>query len=250
MDAELTKVKEAAAKHKSDNAAVVAASVAADLAVAALEDATGGTDGVTAAENALAAKVALTDAAEEAVKTQRTRLEALITAKRTQDQEEAYWGERVNTANELIQTTTDAETDAQTLLSRAEEQVSTRSWLFEVLREIDATAYATGCNTVSKPCALIEDTTNSNMLTTSVWQWPTAGNCDYTESNNGQTTNHACPILGLEGANAGLVQSTTAARGTAAVQNGAAATKLYLAYVNADYTVSDLASALSTYETW
>jgi len=147
LDAELTKVKEAAAKHKSDNAAVVAASVAADLAVAALEDATGGTDGVTAAENALAAKVALTDAAEEAVKTQRTRLEALITAKRTQDQEEAYWGERVNTANELIQTTTDAETDAQTLLSRAEEQVSTRSWLFEVLREIDATAYATGCNT-------------------------------------------------------------------------------------------------------
>lgn len=49
---------------------------------------------------------------------------------------------------------------------------------------------------------------------------------------------HNCNVLGLKGASAGLIQSNTAAKGTARVTGASPAepTELYLAFENADYT--------------
>jgi hypothetical protein len=56
--------------------------------------------------------------------------------------------------------------------------------------------------------------------------------------------NHTCTILGLSGTSVGLVQSATAAKGT--IAGVGAATELYLAYQNADYTYVSSATQLSS----
>lgn len=139
----------AAALHKSTNAAIVSAFEDAEAKVQALVAASGGTDQTAAKQGILDGVVADTTAAEGAVATQRARIEALIEAKRTQDQEEALWGERVTTANNAVLAATTAKSDADTALTEAQEQVTTRSWLFETLGAIDATSYAAACNTGS-----------------------------------------------------------------------------------------------------
>lgn len=97
----------------------------------------------------------------------------------------------------------------------------------------------------------------------SLWAWPAAGNCDYTDGGA-----KLCPILGISGNSAGLVQSAATALGTARVTGDtpAAPTNLYAAYETADYTYvssstqhdfgsgnvdsSPLLIALDIYEKW
>jgi hypothetical protein len=110
---------EAAEKHTSDNAAFVQAAVDAEATVDALVIAAGGSDETAAKQLLLDAVVADTTAAEGAVATQRARIEALIEAKRTQDQEQALWGERVATAQTGIETATTAKETADAALLEA-----------------------------------------------------------------------------------------------------------------------------------
>lgn len=179
-----------------------------------------------------------TTQAEEAVDAQRANVEMLVKAKRTQDQEEALWSERVTAATTARDAAQTAKDDATAAVTEAKEQVTTRSWLFEVLGQIDATSYASACNSGSNPeCALLE-TTPLASTSSSTWAWPTSGNCNYTTGSGASAATHNCLILGLQGTSAGLIQSATAAKGTARVTTGtpAAPTELYLAYETADYT--------------
>jgi hypothetical protein len=204
----------------------------------------GGTDGTLAAQNALNLKTADTTAAETAVDTQRGRVEVLITAKRTQDQEEALWSERVTAAQAAVQTATDAKAVADQAVVDATSQVTTRSWLFEVLAHIDTTAWAAACNSGSNPrCQLGETARASNSQST--WAWP--AQCDYVTGSGLTAVTFKCTILGLSGTGAGLVQSAAAAKGVARVTTGtpAAPTELFAAYETGDYTYVSSATQLS-----
>lgn len=171
----------------------------------------------------------------------------MITAKRTQDLEEARWTERVATATTAESAATTAKATATAAVTEAKEQVSTRSWLFEVLTHIKVTDYASACNSGSNPvCALSETAKDA---TTSTWTWPAAGNCNYVVGSGLSAVTHNCLIKGLTGpSSAGLTQAATAAKGTARVTGtGAAApTELYLAYEGADYTYTSSATQLNS----
>lgn len=124
----------------------------------ALVEAAKGADETTAKGATLKEFTDATAAAEAAVDTQRGRVEKILLAKRTQDAEEALWGERVNAASTAVQTATTVKLAADAAVVEAKEQVSTRSWLFEMLNAIDSTSYSDDCNSQSKPCAIIETT--------------------------------------------------------------------------------------------
>lgn len=233
----------------------------ADEQVKALVKAQGGADETTAKAASLKEFTDLTAAAEAAVDTQRGRVEKILLAKRTQDGEVALWGERVNAANTAVQTATTVKEAADDAVAEAKAQVSTRSWLFEMLNGINSTSYADACNSPSKPCAIVETTSvaqgDPNLST---WDWPANG-CDYTTGENENVVNHSCTMLGISGPNNGLVGANTAAKGVARDGN-TAPTELYNALETADYTYvsaatplnnadsSKLAIALDGYETW
>lgn len=211
--------------------------------------------------------VAITRAAEVAVDSQRANVEMLVKAKRTQDQEEALWIERVGTATTAQEEATQAKMDADGDVATAEEQVTVRSWLFKVLNFFSSTAFADNCDTGGNGlCAYMETQSGAGSVdvdaSLSLWAWPSAGNCDYTD--NGAKL---CPILGISGSGAGLIQSATTALG--AVRDGnTAPTELYSAYETADYEYvssstthdfgdgngsvnsSKLLIALDLYQTW
>lgn len=207
---------------------------------------------------------AATVAGEAAVQTQLARVEALVAAQSTQDQEEALWGERVTAANTAVQTATTAKATATAAVDAAKAQVTTRSWLFETLGQINTAEYAAACNTGGNPkCALAEDArTSSTDASVSTWSWP--ANCNIPADGSPGSVETPCLILGLSGTSAGLIQSATAAKGTARVTTGtpAAPTELFLAYEGADYTYTSsatqlngadsnkLAIALDTYLSW
>lgn len=164
----------------------------------------------------------------------------MIDAKRTQDQEEALWTERVTAATNAEGTASTAKNDADAALLAAQEQVTTRSWLFEVLKEINSTTWSAACNTGANPrCQLAE---TAQTTTTSTWAWP--ANCNYTVGSGLSAVNHTCTILGLSGTSVGLVQSAAAVKGT--IAGASAATELYLAYQNADYTYVSSATQLAS----
>lgn len=146
-----------------------------------LEKAAQGADETTTKKGALDALTGKTDVAMQAVATQRDRVEDLVEAKATQDAEAALWGERVTAAE---QATSDAETaknDAGTAVNTVKEQVTTRSWLFEVLNKIDATLYHADCNTSNPYCKYQEDATATDVGNNpgkSVWAWPEGNQCD------------------------------------------------------------------------
>jgi len=74
----------------------------------------------------------LTTAAEAKVAEQLTRVETIIAAERTQDQEEATWEER-RVASAALQVDLDqAVTDATAHKTTMAEQLSTRSYLFQL----------------------------------------------------------------------------------------------------------------------
>lgn len=154
----------------------------------------------------------------------------MIDAKRTQDQEEALWTERVTAATTAEGAATTAKETADALLVEAQEQVTTRSWLFEVLKEINSTTWSSACNTGVNPRCQLSETAQTT--TTSTWSWP--ANCNYTVGSGLSAVNHTCTILGLSGTSVGLVQSAVTAKGT--IAGVGAATELYLEYQNADYT--------------
>jgi hypothetical protein len=232
--------------HTAANAAYLAAEVAAKAEVARLVTAAGGTDASASTLATLTAKKADTTAAEGAVATQRGRVESLIEAKRTQDLEEARWTERVAAANTAEGLALTAKTDATAAVATAKEQVSTRSWLFEVLGEIKVTDYAANCNSGSNPvCALSETAKDAS---TSTWAWPSAGNCNYVVGSGLSAVTHNCLIKGLTGpSSAGLTQAATASKGTARVTGAGAAapTELYLAFEGADYDYVSSSTQLS-----
>jgi hypothetical protein len=89
---------EAKEAHRVNNAAYLTAYTDANDRVNALVGAAGGADDTDDMQDALNILTALTAAAESAVDDQRENIEALIRAKRTQDQEEALWEERVQVA--------------------------------------------------------------------------------------------------------------------------------------------------------
>jgi len=234
------------AAHTTANAAYLTAWTAADAEVTRLTALTGGSDGSGAALIALNLKVADTTAAETAVATQRGRVEALIEAKRTQDLEEARWTERVTAANTAMGTANTAKLAATAAVAEAKEQVSTRSWLFEVLTHISVTDYAAACNSGSNPVCAIAETAKD--ATTSTWTWPSAGNCNYVVGSGLSAVTHNCLIKGLTGPSSlGLTQAATASKGTARVTGASAAapTELFLAYETADYTYTSSATQLS-----
>jgi hypothetical protein len=233
LDEALTAAKLAADNHRAAGSAYLDAWTAASDTVQELTAAAQGTDGTSAATNALALLTDDTTAAETAVATQRARVEALIDAKRTQDQEEALWSERVTEATTAKQTAEEAKQTAETAQAEAEAQVSTRSWLFEVLKEINTTSWAAACNTGANPKCILAESARAT-TSASTWAWP--ANCDYTTASGLATTTHSCTIMGLSpDAGTGLIQAATAAKG--AIAGGSAATELYLAYENADYDV-------------
>lgn len=191
---------------------------------------------------------AATVAGEAAVQTQLARVEALVAAQRTQDAEEALWGERVTAANTAVQTATTAKATATAAVDAAKAQVTTRSWLFETLGQIKTSEYAAACNTGGNPkCALAEDArTSATDKSVSTWSWP--ANCNIPADGSPGSVETPCLILGLSGTSTGLIQSATAAKGTARVTTAgslANPTELFLAYEGADYTYTSSATQLS-----
>lgn len=140
---------------------------------ARLTAAAAGNDGTAAAQGDLDALVATTDAAEAAVATQRGRVEALVTAKRTQTNEEAAWGVRVTAATTAKGVADTASATATAVVTAEKENVTTRSYLMNTLALYDTTTnWSSGCNAdANVKCALKENTPGS--ATTSVWTWPT-----------------------------------------------------------------------------
>lgn len=175
----LTEAQNLAAEHKNNNAAFLQAWTDADAEVTRLQTAAGGSDQTAAMQQVLDGVVATTTAAETAVDTQRGRVEALITAKRTQDQEEALWEERVAAAQLAVQAATTAKEAADDAVTDAQSQVTTRSWLFEVLAHINATEWAAACNSGSNPRCQLTESARAD-TSSSTWSWPSAGNCNYT----------------------------------------------------------------------
>jgi hypothetical protein len=247
---EMTQAKQA---HATESKDYLDAFNAINDRVTELVNATGGSSEVTAKTNALGLIVQNTTDAGTAVANQRARVEALVTAKSTQDQEVASWGERVSVANTAKLTADDVEDAADAELATTMEQVSKRSWLFTVLGQIDATNWAADCQDGSRAkCAYTE---SARTASTSTWAWNDNDRCDYT-SGAGQTlVTHTCQMLGLKGADAGLIQSATAALGLSRAANSGTATGLWAAYDTADYTYaaagdSAETDALNQYETW
>lgn len=80
----------------------------------------------------------------------------MVIAKRGQDVEEALWTERKGVAEQAEQDATTAWNTAKDAVTAAEEQVTTRSWLFSTLGLMDATQYAANCNSVAMPCEIVE----------------------------------------------------------------------------------------------
>jgi hypothetical protein len=236
-----------AADHKTNNAAYLSEETDAQARVDALEAAAGGSDETAAKQAILTPLTAATVLGEAAVKTQLARVEALIAAKRTQDQEEALWDERVAAANTAVQTATTAKATATAAVDAAKAQVTTRAWLFETLGQINVAEYAAACNTGGNPkCALAEDArTSSTDKSVSTWSWP--ANCNIPPDGSPGSVETPCMILGLSGSSTGLIQSATAAKGTARVTSGTLAnpTELFAAYETADYTYTSSATQLS-----
>lgn len=168
----------------------------------------------------------------------------MVTAKRTQDQEEAAWTERVATATTAEGTANTAKLAADAALVEANEQISTRSWLLEVLKDINSTEWGAACNTGGNPRCQIDETARTE--TTSTWAWP--ADCSYTTGSGPSEVTTTCKILGLAGTSAGLTQSAATAKGTAATTSPsvAAATELFLAYQNADYAYVSSATQLNS----
>jgi hypothetical protein len=143
--------KESADTGKGDHEAEVLAYVTAyndarqkviDL-VAAAND---GTDETTDMESALLLKTNATGAKESAVALQRARVEAVVMSRMTQDDEVTRWTARLATANT-------ANDDANTVLqaaigdvTAAQEQMTTRAWIYSVMRFIDADLFHTACD--------------------------------------------------------------------------------------------------------
>lgn len=138
--------------------------------------------------------------------------------------------------------------------------MSTRSWLFTVLGQIDDSQWAAQCEalvgaTQNAKCALTE---SAYTTTTSTWAWNADDRCNYSVTVGASTTEYTCQMLGLKGASAGLIQSATTMTGTARVTtpgSEAAPTGLYAALETADYTYAAsgstpaLTGALTAYET-
>lgn len=198
---------------------------------------------------------AATTAAEGAVATQRGRIEALLTAQRTQDQEAALWEERVTAAQTAEDDANTAEDVADAAVTEAGKHVTDRSWLFESAMYTDPTTYDTGCNASGNAqCMLAESAYTSS---TSTWTWPT--NCNYSVSAGLVSTTKTCTILGLKkDANTGLIPAATTYQGVATVTGASpvVATGLTAALETANYTfdaaggTTKLATALSTYLAW
>jgi len=251
---EMTEAKEA---HATESKDYLDAYEAINNRVTELVNATGGSNEVTAKTNALALITQNTTNAQTAVANQRVRVEALVTAKATQDAEVASWDERVTVANTAKLTADEVEDDADAELATTMEQVSKRSWLFTVLGQIDAANWAADCEDGSRAkCAYTESAWTGS---TSTWAWNASDRCDYTTGAQLTLQTHKCQMLGLKGADAGLIQSATAALGTARVMDGntvsSASTGLWATLDTKDYTYSaagDSAEteALNQYETW
>lgn len=196
-----------------------------------------------------------TEAAQTAVATQRARIEALISAQRTQDQEEALWSERVTAAQTALDDANTAEDVADAAVTEAGKHVTDRSWLFETAMYVDANTYDTGCNAAGNAQCMLAETAFTT--TTSTWTWPT--NCNYSVTVGLSTTAKTCTILGLKkDASTGLIPLATTYKGVATVTGASpvTATGLTDTYEKADYSfdqaggTTKLATALSTYLAW
>lgn len=242
----------AAGVHTSESAAYLVDYNTIKARVDVLVAGTGGSDETSAKQTLLNAVVANTTNAQTAVADQRARVEALVTAKATQDQEVAAWGERVTAANTAKLAADTAEDDADAELATIKEQVSKRSWLFTVLGTIDSSQWDTACESGSNAkCAMTESAKTTN---TSTWTWNTNDRCNYTQGVGGGASQHTCQMLGLKGSSTGLIQSATAQLGLSRAANSNTATGLYAALDTADYTYSAATSketdALTQFETW
>jgi uncharacterized protein YhaN len=110
-----------------------------------------GTDATSATEAILTPLRAATTAAEQAIRCdvrddagaliapcdtavdQLSKIESLVAAKRSQDQEEAAWGERVETRLLAKQAADTALSTAADAVTAVKDTLSTRSWIFPVL---------------------------------------------------------------------------------------------------------------------
>jgi hypothetical protein len=148
--------KQAADAHRAAGKTYLDAWTDADNLVKALVEAAKGADETADKAGKLTGFTDKTALAEGAVDSQRERVEKILLAKRTQDGEEALWAERVTAANTAMGVASDVKDAADDAVDEVKEQVSTRSWIFAMMGEIDVTLYAANCNTAETPCALVE----------------------------------------------------------------------------------------------
>jgi len=107
--------------------------------------------------------------------------------------------------------------------------------MFTVLGQIDETQWAENCSSGgNEKCALTEDT-GTRSKTTSEWAWNADDRCNYTTGENADVVSWTCQMLGLRGWDAdadgnfsawgstGLIQSTTAWKGTVRDAGGSTA---------------------------
>jgi len=196
-------------------------------------------------------------AAEAAVATQRQRIEDLLLANRSADQEEAAWEIRVaaaNTAKLAADANKQAADDAVTELGK---QFTERSWLFRTLEHISTDLYATACRTETgsgaEVCAYVEvvpDSVPAEGLSTSEWEWPStrdgATPPNVTLTNLCSYDSNVCKIYGLDNsvpdASTGLIKANTDALGDARDGDANAPTLLRKAMEDADYRIAGLST--------
>lgn len=201
-------------------------------------------------EAALLLKTNATGAKENAVALQRARVEAVVMSRMTQDDEVTRWTTRLETANTANLYANTVLQDAIGDVTAAQEQMTTRAWIYSVMRFIDADLFHANCDTgvPSTRCGLFESTATAS---TSEWTWADHCNADGVAT---ASTAERCAVFGIGVEDGSSADTLLKAQVDRLGEADTVANSLAKDYKDADYTDTDftdkLSDRLTAFENW